>query len=85
MKTSCDFDEDVFVAFRAHCREQGKTVTGALQVFMKDVLRTHGKLPGDPIADVAVAATELAREHGPERVRAKLSELAIAVISGGGR
>lgn len=32
-------------------------------------------LPGDPLADLVETATELAREHGAQAVKAKLAEL----------
>jgi hypothetical protein len=86
-KTSCDFDEPLFKAFKAHCKATGKTITGALEDCMTDVLRVHGKLPGDEVSQVAAEAAELAKELGAGVVRDKLCELASvgALAAGGGR
>ena len=84
-KTSCDFDEGLFKAFKAHCKASGQTVTGALESCMSDVLRVHGKLPGDEVSEIAAEAAELAKALGATAVREKLCELAGAgaVLAGG--
>lgn len=54
---------------------------------MREVLRVHGKLLGDPVSEVAAEAAELAKTMGANAVREKLCELAGegAVAAGGGR
>lgn len=88
-KTSCDFDEALFTSFKEHCQSSSPrvSVTAGLEACMREVLRVHGKLPGDPVSEIAAEAAELAKTLGAEAVREKLCELAGvgSVAAGGGR
>lgn len=82
-KTSFEFDDEIFAAFRAHVSglKPRTSMTAALEGLMLRVLREHGKDPGSPTADVAAKAVELAQAIGADEVNRMLEERAALVAT----
>ena len=91
MKTSLDFEDTLFLAFRQHCKAVGMTMTAGLETAMREVLRAAGKLPDDEISIEIARTRELIETRGIAVVRAKHDELADGVaeiepaLAGGGK
>ena len=73
---SAHVSDEIDAAVRAVAPKPGTWVAEAIQ----EKLEREGRLPGDPVAEVAIAAAELARVHGPAAVHAQLAQLADASL-----